>query len=115
MARKQEIEQLMTVTDDMGMRLNATEIDISMPNRVELIEEASKPEGSDQLFRTMLSVLASIAGLVLGGGSVVAFDYVQDRLSTVEEPAQRLGLRVVGTVPKITRRVNPANVAECVD
>jgi succinoglycan biosynthesis transport protein ExoP len=115
MARKQEIEQLMKVTDDMGIQLNATEIDISMPNRVELIEEASKPEGSDELFRTMLTALASIAGLVLGGGSVVALEYVQDRLSTSEEPTQRLGLRVLGTVPKATRRVNPAHMAECVD
>ena len=62
MARKQEIEQLMKVTDEMGVRLNATEIDISMPNRVELIEEASVPEGSDELFRTMLTVLATAAG-----------------------------------------------------
>ncbi len=115
MACKQEIEQLMKVTDDMGIQLNATEIDISMPNRVELIEEASKPEGSDELFRTMLTALASIAGLVLGGGSVVALEYVQDRLSTSEEPTQRLGLRVLGTVPKATRRVNPAHMAECVD
>jgi succinoglycan biosynthesis transport protein ExoP len=115
MARKQEIEQLMKVTDDMGIQLNATEIDISMPNRVELIEEASKPEGSDELFRTMLTALAGIAGLVLGGGSVVALEYVQDRLSTSEEPTQRLGLRVLGTVPKATRRVNPAHMAECVD
>ena len=115
MARKQEIEQLMKVTDEMGIRLNATEIDISMPNRVELIEEASKPEGSDELFRRMLTALAGIAGLVLGGGSIVALEYVQDRLSTSDEPSQRLGLRVVGTVPKITRRVNPAHVAECVD
>jgi succinoglycan biosynthesis transport protein ExoP len=115
MARKQEIEQLMKVTDDMGVRLNATEIDISMPNRVELIEEASVPEGSDQLFRTMLTALASMAGLVLGGGSVVAFEYLRDRLSTSEEVPQRLGLRVIGTVPKITRRANPGHVAECVD
>jgi succinoglycan biosynthesis transport protein ExoP len=115
MARKQEIEQLMKVTDEMGMRLNTTEIDIAMPNRVELIEEASVPEGSDELFRTMLTVLASTAGLVLGGSSVVALEYLRDRLSTSEEVPQRLGLRVVGTVPKITRRANPGHVAECVD
>jgi succinoglycan biosynthesis transport protein ExoP len=115
MSRKQEIEQLMKVTDEMGVRLNATEIDISMPNRVELIEEASVPEGSDRLFRTMLTALASMAGLVLGGGSVVAFEYLRDRLSTSEEVPQRLGLRVIGGVPKITRRANPGHVAECVD
>ncbi len=112
MARKQEIEQLMRVTDEMGVRLNTTEIDISMPNRVELIEEASVPEGSDELFRRMLTVLAAGAGLVLGGGSVVAFEYLRDRLSTSEEVPQRLGIRVVGTVPKISRRVNPGHVAE---
>jgi capsular exopolysaccharide synthesis family protein len=115
MARRQEIEQLTKVTDEMGMRLNATEIDIAMPNRVELIEEASVPEGSDELFRTMLTVLATAAGLVLGGGSVVALEYLRDRLSTADEVPQRLGLRVIGTVPRITRRTNPGHVAERVD
>jgi succinoglycan biosynthesis transport protein ExoP len=115
MARRQEIEQLSKVTDEMGMRLNATELDISMPNRVELIEEASVPEGSDKLFRTMLTALAAGAGLVLGGGAVVALEYLRDRLSTSEEVPQRVGLRVIGTVPRITRRTNPGNVAERVD
>ena len=87
-ARKQEIEQLMKVTDQMGMQLNATEIDVSMPNRVELIEEASVPEGSDELFRTMLTVLAAGAGLVFGGGALVLFEYLRDRVSTVEEVPQ---------------------------
>ena len=115
MARRQEIDQLSKVTDEMGMRLNATEIDISMPNRVELIEEASVPEGSDKLFRTMLTALAAGAGLVLGGGAVVALEYLRDRLSTSEEVPQRVGLRVIGTVPRITRRTNPGTVAERVD
>jgi succinoglycan biosynthesis transport protein ExoP len=115
MARRQEIEQLTKVTDEMGIRLNATELDISMPNRVELIEEASVPEGSDELFRTVLTVLATGAGLVLGGGAVVAFEYLRDRLSSSEEVPQRLGLRVIGTVPRITRRTNPGHVAEQVD
>jgi capsular exopolysaccharide synthesis family protein len=115
MARRQEIEQLSKVTDEMGMRLNATELDISMPNRVELIEEASVPEGSDKLFRTMLTALAAGAGLVLGGGAVVALEYLRDRLSTSEEVPQRVGLRVIGTVPRITRRTNPGTVAERVD
>jgi len=115
MSRAQQIEQLTKVTDEMGIRLNATEIDIAMPNRVELIEEASVPEGSDELFRTLLSVLAAAAGLVLGGASVVTLEYLRDRLSTADEVPQRLGLRVIGTVPRITRRTNPGHVAERVD
>jgi polysaccharide biosynthesis transport protein len=118
MARKQEIEQLMKVTDQMGMQLNATEIDVSMPNRVELIEEASVPEGNDQLFRTMLAALAAAGGLGLGVASAVTFEYLRDRVSTPEEISQRVGLRVIGTVPRISRsrkKPNDGHVAECVD
>jgi capsular exopolysaccharide synthesis family protein len=118
LARKQEIEQLMKVTDQMGVQLNATEIDVNMPNRVELIEEASVPEGSDELFRTMLTALAAGAGLVLGAGSIVLFEYLRDRVSSPEEVSQRVGLRVIGTVPRISRslkRPNDGHVAECVD
>lgn len=115
MARKQEIEQLQSVTNEMGIQLNTTELDIQMPNRVELIEEATPPEGSDQLFRLMLTVLASGAGLVLGGGSVVALEYLRDRLSTVSDLTHRIGIRVVGTTPRINRRTNPGQVAESVD
>jgi len=117
-ARKQEIEQLMKVTDQMGMQLNATEIDVNMPNRVELIEEASVPEGSNNLFRTMLAALAAVSGFVLGGTAIVAFEYLRDRISTSEEVSQRVGLRVIGTVPRISRsrkRPNHGHVAECVD
>lgn len=115
MARKQEIAQLMKVTDDMGEQLTMSELDIQMPNRVELIEEASVPEGSDNLMRLMLMVLAAGAGLVCGGGSVVALEYLRDRLSTTEDITQRIGMRVVGTIPRITRTTNPGSVAECVD
>jgi len=118
LARKQETEQLTKVTDQMCVQLKATEIDVGMPNRVELIEEASPPEGSDDLFRTMLSALAATAGLVLGGGTIVLFEYLRDRVSTPDEVAQRVGLRVIGTVPRVSRsrkRPNDSHVSECVD
>jgi len=118
MARKQEIEQLMKVTDQMGVQLNTTEIDVSMPNRVELIEEAGVPEGSDDLFRTLMTVMASLAGLSAGAGLVVMIEYLRDRVSSAEEMPQRAGLRVIGTVPRISRsrkRPNDGHVAECVD
>jgi capsular exopolysaccharide synthesis family protein len=66
----------------------------------------------------MLSGLAALAGLVLGGGTVVLFEYLRDRLSVPEEVSQRVGLRVIGTLPRISRsrrRPNDGHVAECVD
>jgi len=117
-ARRSEIEQLEKVTEQMGMQLQASEVDIAMPARVELIEEASVPEGSDELFRIMLTILAGLGGLGLGAGAVVVFEYLRDRVSTAEEISQRVGVRVVGTLPKVTRsrKRSPAGeMAESVD
>jgi succinoglycan biosynthesis transport protein ExoP len=116
--RRAEIEQLQKVTDQMGMQLQASEVDIAMPARVELIEEASVPETSDELFRTLLTILAALGGLGLGAGAVVLFEYLRDRVSTPEEVSQRIGVRVVGTLPRVSRsrkRPNDAEIAESVD
>ena len=117
-ARRNEIEQLQQVTNQMGVQLNASEVDIAMPNRVELLEEARVPGDGDQLFRIMLTVLSGIAGFAAGAGLVVAFEYLRDRLSAVDQVPQRLGLRVLGTVPRISRsakKPNVGQVAESVD
>jgi len=117
-ARRNEIAQLQAVTNQMGIQLNASEVDIAMPNRVELIEEAGLPGEGDDLFRTMLTALAALAGFGAGFGAVVLLEYQRARLATVEDVTQRIGLRVIGTVPTISRsakRPNADVVAESVD
>jgi len=117
-ARRSEIEQLEKVTEQMGMQLQTSEVDIALPGRVELIEEASVPGGSDELFRIMLTILAGLGGLGLGAGAVVVFEYLRDRVSTAEEISQRVGVRVVGTLPQVSRsrkRSTAGEMAESVD
>jgi capsular exopolysaccharide synthesis family protein len=117
-ARRNEIEQLQRVTDQIGIQLETSSLDLSMPSRVTLIEEAGVPEGNDRLFRLMLSSLAGLAGLVLGGGAIVGFEYLRDRLSCVDEVPRRLGMRVLGSLPKIGRSRRGSHdglLAECVD
>jgi len=101
--RRSEIEQLQKVNDQIGIQLETSSLDLSMPSRVTLIEEASVPEGDDRLFRIMLTSLAGGAGLVLGGGLIVLLDYLRDRLSSPDEVPQRLGVRVLGTLPRVRR------------
>jgi succinoglycan biosynthesis transport protein ExoP len=117
-ARRNEIAQLQAVTNQMGIQLNASEVDIAMPNRVELLEEARVPGDGEELFRLMLTVLAALAGFGAGIGGVVLLEYIRDRLSTAEQMPQRLGLRVLGTVPRVSRsrkKPNTGEVAESVD
>ena len=101
--RRSEIEQLQKVNDQIGIQLETTSLDLSMPSRVTLIEGASVPEGDDRLFRIMLTTLAGGAGLVLGGGLIVLLEYLRDRLSSPDEVPQRLGVRVLGTLPRVRR------------
>ncbi len=117
-ARRNEIEQLQRVTDQIGIQLETSSLDLSMPSRVTLIEEAGVPEGNDRLFRLMLSSLAGLGGLVLGGGAIVAFEYLRDRLSTTDEVPRRLGVRMLGSLPKVGRSRRGSHdglLAECVD
>ena len=117
-ARRNEIEQLQRVTDQIGIQLETSSLDLSMPSRVTLIEEAGVPEGNDRLFRLMLSSLAGLAGLVLGGGAIVALEYLRDRLSTTDEVPRRLGVRMLGSLPKVGRSRRGSHdglLAECVD
>jgi len=116
--RRSEIEQLQKVNDQIGIQLETSSLDLSMPSRVTLIEEASVPEGDDRLFRIMLTSLAGGAGLVLGGGFIVLLDYLRDRLSSPDEVPQRLGVRVLGTLPRVRRsrrRGDDGLMAESVD
>jgi succinoglycan biosynthesis transport protein ExoP len=117
-ARRSEIEQLQKVTNELGVQLNASEIDLSTPNRVELLEEARVPGSNDTLTRIMLTALTALAGLVAGGALVLLVEYLRDRMAAPQQITQRVGLRVIGTVPKVSRsakRPNHGEIAECVD
>ncbi|MFM9058732.1 MAG: polysaccharide biosynthesis tyrosine autokinase [Planctomycetaceae bacterium] len=117
-ARRNEIAQLQAVTNQMGIQLNASEVDIAMPNRVELIEEAGLPGVGEDLSRILLSALAALAGFGLGFAGVILLEYQRARIATVADVTQRIGMRVIGTVPAISRsakRPNTDEVTESID
>ena len=114
---KAEIEQLDRITRQIGTELEATAIDLQMPSRVTLIEEAGVPESSDRLTRLLLTLGAAGLGMAGGMASVVAFEYLRDRLASPDDLVRRLGLRVLGTLPRVSRdsRSAAAIVSERMD
>ena len=117
--RRSEIEQLARVTDQIGLQLEATSLDLTAPPRVTLLEEAVVPTGNDTLKRLMLAAIAGLAGLTFGGGLVVALEYLRNRLGDAEEIPSRIGVRVIGTIPWVGKsrrgRANEYRLAESVD
>jgi capsular exopolysaccharide synthesis family protein len=118
-ARKIELEHLQRVTDQIGIELESSAIDLNMPNRVTLIEPAGVPRGSDRLFRLLLTAVAGLAGLTLGGGMIVLREYLQDHVNVANDVSQRVGARVLGTFPQVSRlpkrHDSAAVMAECGD
>jgi capsular exopolysaccharide synthesis family protein len=118
-ARKVELEHLQKVTDQIGIELESSAIDLNMPNRVTLIEPAGVPRGNDRLFRILLTLLAGAAGASLGGGVIVLQDYLRDRLNVPDDVSRRVGVRVLGTFPlgsRLGKRQDQGAVlAECGD
>ncbi|MFM7290707.1 MAG: polysaccharide biosynthesis tyrosine autokinase [Planctomycetia bacterium] len=118
-ARKVELEHLQRVTDQIGIELESQAIDLNMPNRVTLIEPASVPQGNDRLFRLLLTMLAGMGGFALGGGAIVMLEYLRDHVSQVDDVPRRVGVRVLGTYPRVSslrkRPDSHAVLAECGD
>jgi capsular exopolysaccharide synthesis family protein len=102
-ARKVELEHLQKVTDQIGIELESTAIDLNMPNRVTLIEPAGVPRGNDRLFRIALTLLAGMVGVALGGGGIVLRQYLQDHVNVADDVSRRVGVRVLGTFPLASR------------
>ena len=112
-ARKVELEHLQRVTDQIGIELESTAIDLNMPNRVTLIEPASVPHSGDRVLRVLVTLLAGLAGLVLAGGGVVMQEYLKDHVSAADDMSRRVGVRVLGGYPLVTllrRRTDQAEL-----
>jgi capsular exopolysaccharide synthesis family protein len=118
-ARKIEVEHLQRVTDQIGIELESQAIDLNMPNRVTLIEPAGVPQGNDRLFRLLLTALAGMGGFALGGGAIVMLEYLRDHVNQVDDVSRRVGVRVLGTYPRVSslrkRQDSHAVLAECGD
>ncbi len=117
--RRGEIEQLQRVTDQIGLQLESSSLDLTAPPRVTQLEEATVPTSSDFLVRTILSGIAGLLAMTVGAGTVLLVEYLRNRLSSPEEISQRVGLRVIGTLPWVGKskraKQSEYRVAECVD
>lgn len=102
--RRGEIDQLQRVTDQLGVQLEASSVDINMPSRVRLLEEASVPQSSSDVTRAVLAGLSGVFAFAAGVGLTIGTDLLRDRLSFPDEIPNRVGVRLLGTLPRLRRR-----------
>jgi uncharacterized protein involved in exopolysaccharide biosynthesis len=66
-----------------------------------IVENPSVPIHPVRPEKTKILVLAFVFGLTVGGAGLVLSEFTDTSFRTVDEVEKRLGLRVLGTVPKI--------------
>lgn len=102
--RRGEIDQLEQVTGLLGKQLEASSVDINMPSRVRLLEPASVPQSSSDVSRAVLAGLSGVFAFATGVGLTIGTELLRDRLSYPEEIPNRVGVRLLGTLPRLRRR-----------
>lgn len=110
--RRGEIEQLQRVTDQLGLQLESSAVDLTMPSRVRLLEEAGVPQTSSDVTRAALAGALGLLAFGSGAGLTIGLELLRGRLSYPEEVPERTGVRLLGTLPRIRRRGGKRAAAE---
>jgi polysaccharide biosynthesis transport protein len=101
--REDEIKGKLELTRDLEGQLQRLSLAIRLDPRVTELMPASEPEGTNPLLRYFLTVFAAIVGLAVGAGGVVAMEYQARRVNSTTDLSIGAGLRVLGTVPNISK------------
>ena len=113
--RKAELSQLEVVANDLGRRIEALDIELSQDdNRIRLIEDAYVIPGINKIQRYLIAGLGSVATLVLSCLGIAYLEFLGRRLNGPKQVDEGLGIRVVGTLPKLKAR-HQAQIMESID
>jgi succinoglycan biosynthesis transport protein ExoP len=93
-------EDLVKHHDEKLAQLNLL---MSLPNRVTSWADASEPEAPNPMMRYFLTIFACLVGITVGAGGVVMMEYQARRVNNTTDLSIGAGLRVLGTVPNLSR------------
>ena len=93
-----EIKQEEKLSQQVADELEALQVELRSPNRVNLAQEAALQPTSlkKQIGATVVAALAALAGIGLAIGY---WEFLRRRVHTPEEVSRGLGLRVIGAIP----------------
>ncbi|MCC7084285.1 MAG: polysaccharide biosynthesis tyrosine autokinase [Pirellulales bacterium] len=88
---------------DLESTLSKLKLQLGLPNRVTTYADAIEPEAANPMLRIFLSIFAGIVGLAVGAGGVLMMEYQARRVNTTSDLSIGAGLRVLGTVPNLSK------------
>lgn len=103
-AKEETILRLVEFVNAKSTVIGDWDLELMAPDRVEVMQSATSPEGTSQLQRIMLTLGAGFITVCIGLCAVGGWEYLKKRLANVGDVSKHLGLSVVGTVPALPSR-----------
>ncbi len=103
---QEEIAQVEEMARQLGRRVQNLEVEIQAPSRIRLLEETVVEANSDKRVRMAGMGFVGMFGLVVFG--ISWWEFRARKVSNVDEVAQGLRIRLMGTIPNSPR---PARLA----
>jgi polysaccharide biosynthesis transport protein len=101
---KQRYDQARQAAEESKARLNAATTDSTKLPKPATISEPAKVVPAPSRPNTLYLLLGAVAGLLLGAGLSFLFSALDTSIKTPREVEKRLGLRLLGVVPKRSHR-----------
>ena len=102
--QRSEIQTLESIRDDVRHKLSQLEIEADKPPRITQIEEASEPEGNPRLVKFLATGFAAFFGVFLSMAGFTFWDFQTARVNSAADLSGRVGLKVVGSLPPLSKR-----------
>jgi capsular exopolysaccharide synthesis family protein len=96
-----EIELMRDMTTKVGAEFEQMEVELKAPPRVRVIDPAKVPRTKDEMKRIRNTGAAAIGALACILAGVSFWEFQARRISTVDQVARGLGMRVVGSLPPL--------------
>ncbi len=103
--RRSELEEIQSLTRQMGYDLKQKEIELFAPQRITLIENAIAPSSSDSARKMLGVACAGVFGFGAALGGVAFLEFQSRRLNSPREMQEGLGLQVLGRLPQMSGRL----------
>jgi polysaccharide biosynthesis transport protein len=104
--RRKSIENAEKTLNGISAELDQLSVEARTAPRVSQIGAVEPPKTeSSFMVRVALTVMASLAGFCVPFFGIVAWDLQSNRINGADDVADRLGLPVIGSVPRIPSRI----------
>ena len=97
-AIKDKIEVTKTALNKTGERISEVELEVP-GSRLHLLQLASAPQSKDRSQQTKIAGAGGVGVFIMALFGVAFLEFRSRRINMVEEVAQGLGMKVVGTIP----------------